>query len=86
MPWAASVPHNDLPALPPHGIDLEPKPVLKAAIEARVAVASLAQAGQLLPNPGVLIHAVPLLEAQGITTLGEALEASRRTSFARVSY
>lgn len=64
MPWAASVPHNDLPALPPHGIDLEPKPVLKAAIEARVAVASLAQAGQLLPNPGVLIHAVPLLEAQ----------------------
>lgn len=64
MTWAAGVPHNDLPALPPHGVDLEPKPVLKAAIEARAAVASLAQAGNLLPNPGVLVHAVPLLEAR----------------------
>ena len=45
-------------------MDLEPKPVLKAAIEARTALATLAQAGQLLPNPNILIHAVPLLEAQ----------------------
>lgn len=50
--------------LPPAGLDLEPKPVLKAAIEARTALATLAQAGQLLPNPNILIHAVPLLEAQ----------------------
>lgn len=64
MPWSPDVPFNDLPPLPPAGLDLEPKPVLKAAIEARTALATLAQAGQLLPNPNILIHAVPLLEAQ----------------------
>lgn len=64
MPWSPEVPFNDLPPLPPAGLDLEPKPVLKATIEARTALATLAQAGQLLPNPNILIHAVPLLEAQ----------------------
>ena len=64
MTWSPEVPFNDLPSLPPTDLDLEPKPVLKATVEARAALASLAQAGQLLPNPSVLIHAVPLLEAQ----------------------
>lgn len=64
MPWSPEVPFNDLPALPPGGIDLEPKVVLKATIEARTALATLAQARRLLPNPTILIHAVPLLEAQ----------------------
>ncbi|MFV0451747.1 MAG: Fic family protein [Propioniciclava sp.] len=64
MRWSPEVPFNDLPPLPPDDIDLEPKPVLKAAIEARTALATLAQAGRLLPNPNILIHAVPLLEAQ----------------------
>lgn len=64
MPWNHEVPFNDLPPLPPPGLDLEPKSVLKVAIEARTALATLAQAGNLLPNPNVLIHAVPLLEAQ----------------------
>ena len=64
MPWSPEVPFNDLPPLPPAGLDLEPKPVLKATVEARTALATLAQAGQLLPNPSILIHAVPLLEAQ----------------------
>jgi Fic family protein len=64
VPWSPDVPFNDLPPLPPAGLDLEPKPVLKATIEARTALATLAQAGQLLPNPNILIHAVPLLEAQ----------------------
>lgn len=64
MSWSPDVPFNDLPPLPPAGLDLEPKPVLKATIEARTALATLAQAGQLLPNPNILIHAVPLLEAQ----------------------
>jgi Fic family protein len=62
--WSPEVPFNDLPPLPPAGLDLEPKPVLKATVGARTALASLAQAGQLLPNPNILIHAVPLLEAQ----------------------
>lgn len=64
MSWSPDVPFNDLPPLPPAGVDLEPKTVLKAAIEARAALATLAQAGQLLPNATILIHAVPLLEAQ----------------------
>ena len=64
MSWSPDVPFDDLPPLPPAGLDLEPKPVLKAAIEARAALATLAQAGQLLPNATILIHAVPLLEAQ----------------------
>lgn len=64
MPWTADVPYNDLPALPPTGIDLEPRRVLKIAVEARAALATLSQAGQLLPNAHILIHAVPLLEAQ----------------------
>ncbi len=38
--------------------------MLKATVEARTALATLAQAGQLLPNPNILLHAVPLLEAQ----------------------
>lgn len=64
MTWRPDVPFDDLPPLPPEGVDLEPKPVLKATIDARTALATLAQAGQLLPNPNVLLHAVPLLEAQ----------------------
>lgn len=64
MSWHAETPYNDLPPVPPSGLDLEPKSVLKATVEARTALATLAQAGRLLPNPQVLIHAVPLLEAQ----------------------
>lgn len=64
MSWSPEVPFNDLPPLPPEGFDLEPKPVLKATVGARTALATLAQAGQVLPNPNVLIRAVPLLEAQ----------------------
>ncbi|MFN2318878.1 MAG: Fic family protein [Dermatophilaceae bacterium] len=78
MSWRPEVPFNDLPPLPPAGCDLEPKPVLKATIEARTALATLAQAGQLLPNSTILIHAVPLLEAQAsseieniVTTAGD---------------
>lgn len=64
MSWSPEVPFNDLPALPPAGLDLEPKPVLKATVQARTALATLDQAGHLLPNPDILIHTVPLLEAQ----------------------
>lgn len=63
MSWSSDKPFNNLPALPPD-IDLEPKAVLKATIEARTALATLAQADRLLPNPNILVRAVPLLEAQ----------------------
>lgn len=62
--WSPQVPFNDLLPLPPDGVDLEPKVVLKSAIAARTALATLAQAGRTLPNPRVLVQAIPLLEAQ----------------------
>lgn len=64
MSRSPEVPFDDLKPMPPAHLDLEPKLVLKATVEARVALATLAQAGQFLPNPSVLTHAVPLLEAQ----------------------
>ncbi|XVX20782.1 Fic family protein [Actinomycetota bacterium] len=64
MVWDPERPYDQLPDLPPAGVDLEPRAVLKATVEARAALATLAQAGRLLPNPNVLVHAVPLLEAQ----------------------
>ena len=63
MPWQPEVPYNDLPGLPP-AQELETRPVLKAVIEARAALASLDKAAQLIPNPAVLINTIPLLEAQ----------------------
>ncbi|CAM2879135.1 Fic family protein [Skermania piniformis] len=77
--WNPEIPFNALPPLPPKDIDLEPRQVLKATIDARIALATLAQAGRLLPNPNILTHAVPLLEAQAsseienIVTTADAL-------------
>lgn len=62
-PWCAETPYNALPTLPP-SIELETRAVLKACIVARAALAELKQAAQLIPNPAVLIHTLPLLEAQ----------------------
>ena len=44
----------DLPALPPQNIILETMPVMKACVEARVALAALNEAVARLPNPDVL--------------------------------
>lgn len=55
--------HNGLPLLPPT-IELESRAVLKACIAARAAVAELKAVGQLIPNQGVLVNSIPLLEAQ----------------------
>jgi Fic family protein len=63
MTWTAEVAYNDLPHLPPEA-DVETRTVLRAAIEARAAIAALDQAALRMPNPAVLINAIPLLEAQ----------------------
>jgi Fic family protein len=63
MTWRADVPYNELPLLPPRQ-EIETKRVLKAAIEARAALAALDQAVRRIPNPTVLVNAIPLLEAQ----------------------
>jgi Fic family protein len=61
--WDPDRPYNDLPA-PPSADDLETRRVLKAAIGANAALAQLDQAVVSIPNPTVLINAIPILEAQ----------------------
>ncbi len=61
--WRPDVPFNAIPFLPPE-VDLESKGILKQCIEARAAVAELKQAAELMPNQGVLINTLPLLEAR----------------------
>lgn len=56
-------PYNELPPLPP-AQELETRPILKLATEARVALAELKHIGETLPNQAVLINTIPLLEAQ----------------------
>ncbi len=63
MSWIADQPYNELPQLPPV-TDLESARILKACIPARAALAELKQAGELLPNQGLLINLIPLLEAK----------------------
>ncbi|MDQ7051038.1 MAG: Fic family protein [Enterobacterales bacterium] len=63
MKWQADQPYNDLPTLPPT-IDLDSVAILKACIPARAALAELKKAGELLPNQGLLINLLPLLEAK----------------------
>jgi Fic family protein len=61
--WQPEQAYNELPELPPHG-EIETRAVLKAAIEARSAIAALDQAARRITNPTVLINSIPLLEAQ----------------------
>lgn len=63
MTWNPAQAYNALPLLPP-AQDVESKTVLKVAIEARAQLAALEEACKRLPNPGVLINAIQVLEAQ----------------------
>ncbi len=58
------VPYNDLPSLPPPIDQIETTQILKRCIKARVALAELKQAAELIPNSAVLVNALPLLEAR----------------------
>ncbi len=58
------VPYNDLPDLPPPTDKIETTEILKRCIKARVALAELKQAAELIPNSAVLVNAIPLLEAR----------------------
>ena len=57
-------PYNELPALPPPRDAIETTDILKRCITARVALAELKQAAELIPNSAVLVNALPLLEAR----------------------
>jgi len=58
------LPYNELPELPPPLELIETTDILKNCIKARVAVAELKQAAELIPNSAVLVNALPLLEAR----------------------
>jgi len=60
--WSPYQPYNQLPD--PPATALESVAVLKATVEARAAIASLDQAVRRIPNPAVLVSAIPLLEAK----------------------
>lgn len=58
------VPFNSLPELPPPTDQIETTEILKRCIKARVSLAELKQAAELIPNSAVLVNALPLLEAR----------------------
>jgi cell filamentation protein, protein adenylyltransferase len=81
MSFDPSIPYNDLPPLPPPVEKIETARILKKCISARVALAELKQAAELIPNASVLANALPLLEAQAsseieniVTTTDKLLE------------
>lgn len=64
MLWQPEQPFNQLPLLPPELSQIETRAVLKACIKARAALAELKTAGQLLPDQGLLVNILPMLEAK----------------------
>lgn len=75
VPFEPRRPFNTLPGLPPRA-ELESRPVLKACIEARAALAELKSVGRALPNQAVLINSIPLLEAQASTEIENIVTTS----------
>jgi Fic family protein len=66
-------PYNALPHLPPPLEAVETRDVLKACIPARAALAELKQAGELLPDQGLLINLLPVLEARDSSEIENVL-------------
>jgi Fic family protein len=71
-PWLPGHPHDALPPIPPLEW-LETRPVLRACITARAALAGLKMSAQLLPNQGLLISTLPVLEAQASSALADVV-------------
>ena len=63
MTFDATAAFNTLPDLPP-AADVETKTILRHCIAARTALERLRVCGQLIPNQEILIHSIPMLEAQ----------------------
>lgn len=64
MLFDRSIPYNGLPLLPPPGVELETRAVLKQAIAANRALAELKGAGDLIPNQALLVRLIGLQEAK----------------------
>jgi Fic family protein len=78
MQFDSSTPYNNLPALPPPADRIETPAILKKCISARVALAELKQAAELIPNAGVLVNALPLLEAQASSEIENIVTTTDR--------
>ena len=63
MPWNPNAPYNELPLLPPDGF-VETPVVFRQTTKSRVALESLRQAVNLIPNNEILIQTIPILEAK----------------------
>jgi Fic family protein len=81
MSFRAEVAHNDLLLIPPNLV-VETIEVLRATTAARVALMELDTRSRYIPNPAVLINAIPLVEAQAsseieniVTTTDEMFQA-----------
>jgi Fic family protein len=81
MSFRAEVAHNDLPLIPPNLV-VETIEVLRATTAARVALMELDTRSRYIPNPAVLINAIPVVEAQAsseieniVTTTDEMFQA-----------
>ncbi|MCA9010700.1 MAG: hypothetical protein KDB01_13205 [Planctomycetaceae bacterium] len=75
--WRNDLPFNALPPLPPP-CDLETKAILKQCIPSRAALAELKQVAERIPNQGMLINTVPLLEAQASTEIENIVTTTDR--------
>ena len=75
--WRPQEPFNALPLLPPKA-DLETKAILKQCIRSRAALAELKGAGELIPNPAMLINTLPLLEAQASSAIENIITTTDR--------
>ena len=64
MAFDRLTPFNDLPLLPPAGVELETKAVLKRAISANKMLAELKGVAEILPNPMILLRSIMLQEAR----------------------
>ena len=75
--WQAELPYDGLPTLPPV-VELESKVILRQCIRSRAALAELKRAAELLPNQGVLINTLPLLEAQASSEIENIVTTTDR--------
>ena len=75
--FSAERPYNALPQLPPKA-ELETRPVMKALVGARAALAELKQAGELIPNQSILINTLPVLEARASSEIENIVTTADR--------
>ncbi len=69
MPYDNKAPYNDLPALPPPGIDLETPEILRQLVQATRYLGELNGLCEALPDPRLLTNAIVLQESQASSAI-----------------